>query len=540
VSLASGIDVRRFSWIRPLVADYATNFASLAPLYGGDPSHSDAWRTTIERVQHRTGRPDVATLIRSQQERRAAPPPAREAGARLADPRTVAVVTGQQAGAFGGPLYTLLKSITAMQLARRVADEHRVPTVAVFWVEAEDHDWDEVKATTVLDGDLQPQRIELAAPDGAGRLPVAALTLDERVMEACDALAAALPKTDFTEGVIASVKASWRPGETMGRAFAHWLEQRLGPYGLVVFEAADPAAKLPLADLFARELQSPGTTSSLASAAGSQLRALGHEPQVVPQADNVALFRLDGARRPIRRGDGVLLIDDERIEPQALAAEAVDHPERFSPNVLLRPIVQDALFPTICYVAGPSELAYLGQLRGVYDHFGVPMPLVYPRASATLIDAAAARFLEKYAVPVEDLQRQDDASLNRLLESQLPKAVDEALTEAGEAIRRSMARVIEVIPAVDPTLAGAATTTLGKFEHDLKSLHGKVINAAKKRDDTLRRQFARTQAQIFPAGHPQERMLGVPFFLNRYGPALVDRLIEELPLDMGRHWVMVI
>jgi uncharacterized protein YllA (UPF0747 family) len=127
-----------------------------------------------------------------------------------------------------------------------------------------------------------------------------------------------------------------------------------------------------------------------------------------------------------------------------------------------------------------------------------------------------------------------------LLESQLPKSVEETLADAQAAIREKMERLVAAIPDVDPTLAGAAKTTLGKMEHELKTLHGKVIQAAKKRDDTLRRQFTRTQAQMFPHGHPQERTLGVIFFLNRYGPALVDRLLDELPLDMGKHWVITI
>jgi uncharacterized protein YllA (UPF0747 family) len=176
----------------------------------------------------------------------------------------------------------------------------------------------------------------------------------------------------------------------------------------------------------------------------------------------------------------------------------------------------------------------------VYQHFGIPMPLMYPRATATLIDTGAARFLNRYELPIEELQQQDESALNRLLQSQLPQEVEESLSEADAAIRRSMQRVIEAMPALDPTLAGAAKTTLGKMEHDLRGLHSKVIQGAKRRDETLRRQFTRAQAQIFPLGHPQERTLGVVFFLNRYGPALVTRLLAELPLELGKHWVMTI
>jgi bacillithiol biosynthesis cysteine-adding enzyme BshC len=249
---------------------------------------------------------------------------------------------------------------------------------------------------------------------------------------------------------------------------------------------------------------------------------------------------LNGIRRAIRRQGDRFLIGDTPVTAASLIEEAKTDPTRFSPNVLLRPIVQDTLFPTICYVAGPSEMAYLGQLRGVYEHFEIPMPIIYPRASATLVDAATARFLTRYDFPIEDLQPQDESALNRLLQSLLPPEVEQSLKDAEAAIQAALGRVIEAMPALDPTLAGAARTTQGRMEHDLRSLQSKVIQSAKRRDETLRRQFMRAQAQIFPLGHPQERTLSITFFLNRYGPALVDRLIEELPLELGRHWVMAI
>jgi bacillithiol biosynthesis cysteine-adding enzyme BshC len=267
--------------------------------------------------------------------------------------------------------------------------------------------------------------------------------------------------------------------------------------------------------VFAQELAEPGKTAALAGEAGQALAARGHAPQVVPQPDSVSLFRLNGGRTPIKKQGDQLVIGDATHSSEELAREASAHPERFSPNVLLRPLVQDTLFPTICYVAGPSELAYLGQLRGVYEHFGVPMPLFFPRTTATLLDSGATRFLAKYAVPFQDLRTPDESALNKLLESQLPASVEQSLRDAAVQTQQSMARVIEALPSLDPTLEGAARTTLGKMEHELRSLHSKVIHAAKKRDETLRRQFVRAQAQAFPQGHPQERTLGVVYFLNK-------------------------
>ena len=538
---AAAIDVRRVPWIRPLAGAYAFNFTQIEDLYAGNPADPEAWRSAIARAQrHPRDRRSLSDLLQRQQRERGAPPAAREAAVRLADPSSVAVVTGQQAGVFGGPLFTLLKALTALQLAQRARERDHVPAVAIFWVDAEDHDWEEVRSCTVLDAGYQTRTVTLADPEGAGELSIAALRLDERVEQTIQELSSILPATEFKDEVLEGVRRAWRPGAGMARAFATWLETLLGPHGLVVYESSDPAAKPIAAGVFTRELSDPGRTSTLAADAGQVLAARGHAPQVEPQRESLSLFSLDGGRHQIRRQDDHYLVGDRSETLAALAAQAATRPDSFSPNVLLRPIVQDTLFPTICYVAGPSELAYLGQLRGVYEHFGVPMPLMFPRTTATLLDSASARFLRKYDLALEDLQPQGESVLNRLLESQLPASVERALRDAADRIEEAMAQVTAAVPAVDPTLGGAAKTTRSKMDHELRALHNKVIQASKRRHDTLRRQFVRAQAQAFPQGHPQERTLGMIYFVAKYGPGLVDRLCESLPLDMGHHWVITI
>jgi uncharacterized protein YllA (UPF0747 family) len=157
--------------------------------------------------------------------------------------------------------------------------------------------------------------------------------------------------------------------------------------------------------------------------------------------------------------------------------------------VLLRPVVQDAIFPTVCYVGGPSEVAYLAQLRGVYESFGIPMPLVYPRASATVVDSNAGRFIGRGDVPFEALQPRDEAALNALLEAALPHEVEAAVSDVQHALEQRMEVLARAVIAVDPTLEGAARSTLGRMQDDVKKLQGKILQAAKRKDDTLRRQF---------------------------------------------------
>jgi bacillithiol biosynthesis cysteine-adding enzyme BshC len=534
--VARAIDVGLLPWTSRLAADYAAASERLAPFYAGHPTSPDAWRDAITRTRaHPRDRAVVVEALLRQQARREAPPAARQAAERLLDPQTVAVVTGQQAGLLGGPVFTLLKALTALRHAHLLETTFGTPAVAVFWIDAEDHDWDEVASATVLDAESQVRTLRLPSPPNANHVPVARVHLDAAVEGLLQDLRATLPPTEFTDDLLTRVGAAYRPGAGMSDAFGRWLEDVLGPFGLVLYDCADLTTKPLAAAIFEHELAHPGRTWALASEAGSALEALGYHAQVAPHPDGVALFSLNGTRAPIRREGSQFVVGHERFEGPEFVRLARQHPERFSPNVLLRPLVQDALFPTVAYISGPSELAYLGQLKDVYAHFGIPMPLVVTRATTTLLDAAALRFIDRYAVPIPQLQPQDEAGLNRLLEHLLPPEVEGSLVATQRAVEEHMATVIQTLPTIDPTLEGAARSVLGRMEHDLRGLHTKLIHAAKKRDDTLRRQFVRTRALVFPHGHLQERTLGFVWFLNRYGPALIDILARDLPGDGRVH-----
>jgi bacillithiol biosynthesis cysteine-adding enzyme BshC len=535
------VDIRRYPGIRRLAGDYVYAFESLAEFFAGDPARPEDWTAAIERAQsHRRDRHTIAAAIAAQQQRRGAPPEARAALDRLRQDDAVAVVTGQQAGAFGGPLYTLLKAITALRLAARIRQEHHVPAAAVFWIDSEDHDWDEISGCAVFDVEAQPKTIRLPRPAGAGTLPVGHLPLEDGVTSSLDELAEALPPTEFTASLMTRLRSAYKPGLSTSEAFGRLLEFTLGEYGLVVYDASDQATKAPLRDVFVREVQFPGRTAELALDAGSRVVSLGYHAQVSAHTDGLSLFSLDGGRHPIRVADGAFRAGDREWTQQALLAEVRARPAAFSPNVLLRPIVQDTLFPTVAYVAGPNELAYLGQLKPVYAHFGVPMPLMVPRASATLLDSAGVRFLAKHDVALEMLHAQDESVLNRLLEAALPQEVEQAYAAAAAALDGPMQKLVDAVPVIDPTLEGAARSVAGRINHELQGLHTKIIHAAKRRDETMRRQFTRTRAQAFPGGHPQERTIGFISFLNRYGPGLIDPLVRDLPLDAGYHWVVTV
>lgn len=528
------IDTRELPWTGPFVRDYCHAFDRVASFFTGSPTDAINWEHAVAARRAQPPDPAVAEVIARQLAARDAPAAAREAAGKLRDPRTVAVVTGQQAGLFGGPFFTLLKAMTAVKLARQHAAENDGDVVCIFWIDAEDHDLDEIRHCGFLDRDSAPQSVvvDLDAPAGT---PAAAVRFDDAIVDAVDRLREALPETEFTAEVLEALATAYAPGVRLVEAFARWLDRLLGDQGLIVFDSSDRATKPFVRNLFARELRAPGRTCELAAAAGGELTALGYHAQVSPTPGSTALFRMNGAREPIRIDGSGFLTDSQRLDGATLLAELDDNPASFSPNVLLRPLVQDTLLPTAAVVAGPHELAYLGQLRGVYAAFDLPMPLIHTRATATIADAATTRFLTRYGLELARLQPQDDAALNALLDAQLPATVHDALDAAQHAAAERLDAIREVVPAVDPTLAGAVESTRGRIERDLGNLRNKVIQAAKRRDETLRRQFHRARAQCFPGGDPQERRVGVVHFVNRYGFRLIDNLMTELSFAPGHH-----
>ena len=362
----------------------------------------------------------------------------------------------------------------------------------------------------VLDANLALQTVTAPPPDGAGRRPVGSLTWDDGIRASVESVRAAVPDAEFSGWLTERLGEAYQPGRGVADAFGRLSKTLLGDRGLVVYDSSDPATKPMVSALFADELEHAGRTALLAARASTDIAALGYHMQV-----NDSARRSGGAVHPGWRAEAAA--GRRRHVPrgrQCGPATGADRsrtrgiPGHFSPNVLLRPLAQDTLFPTACYVAGPNELAYLAQLRGVYGAFGLPMPLVAPRATANFVDSVALRFLSKHDVSLELMQAQNEQALNDLLRQLLPPSVEQSIDEAERELTARMDAVIAALPAVDPTLEGKARSIVGRITHELESLRGKVLQAAKRRDDTLRRQYLHTQSLAFPGGAAGTRRVG--------------------------------
>ncbi len=524
--------------LSPLFLDYLAGRERASPFLRAGGLELEAIASAAEEVGS-LGRPmgAVAGALVRQQEARGSEKAAERARA-LAAPGASAIVTGQQAGLFGGPLFVLWKALATVAVARRLESERGRPVVPVFWVASDDHDFAEVRAATVVDasGGLRTLRYD-PREEPLGR-PAWDIVLDDTVGGLVDELARALPAALGRDETLDLVGACYRAGETLASAFAR-LVSRLLPE-LVVLDPADEALKRLMVPVFARELAEGSPSSRLALEAGRALLEAGYHQQVPVRPGFLNLFAIfGGQRRALAIADGVVEVRGTRERwPAAEAlARLESEPRLWSPGALLRPLVQDALLPTAAYVAGPAELAYHAQIGPSYAHFGIPRPVLLPRPSLTLVEPPQARALEAERLTLSDLAGDPERLVSRWAREDYPD-VEAAFARAREAIERELGAVETALGAHDPTLRSATAAARGRALHQVEALHEKALRALKKRDQGRAERLRRTRDVLLPGGSLQERGLGLIGLVARHGLAIVPALEERLlPFARGHQVV---
>jgi len=453
--------------------------------------------------------------------------PAMEASLlRLADPATVAVVTGQQPGFLGGPLYTLFKALTAIGEAERLRADG-ISAVPVFWMATEDDDFDEVRTAWLLDrGDeLQAAQLtaEWRAQQSVGHCAIPPEPFDEVVAQLWNWL----PDTEFTPTVMERVVACWGRGATIGEGFGRWLTEMLGRFGLLVVDPTTVAMRRLATPFLHRVLDDPIAPTRLANVAGEKLEALGYPLPTHRPAGLCAFYLLgdDGVRQRLwADGDGLLTSTGGRLELDELRQMVDEEPERFSTSLLLRPVLQDYLFPTAAFVVGPGEVSYAAQVQPIYASLGVTPPLLLPRYSATLVDPKLGRHLDAYDLAVADVWQDAGALLAEVSRAQTGGDTEATFAEALREIIPVLDRLQAYAGAIDPTLERTADSMSNRVRGEVGKLGEKVLRAIRQRDEVLQRRLGLLQTHLYPAGSLQERKLVPTGLLAKFGDGLIDSL----------------
>ncbi len=461
------------------------------------------------------------------------PSPARDAAlARLLEPGALAVTTGQQPGLFTGPLYTVYKALSAAALARTLERQWQRPVIPVFWVAGDDHDFVEASQASWIDAGGGLRRMALPPrPPEAPLTPMYRESLGPAVTTILEALGSDLGPSEFRDWTLAWLARHYHPSATVAGSFAGALAELLAPAGIVCLDSTHPAVKRVAARHLIRAL---GLARELNADLGhkvDELRTAGVDPGV-PVGDDATLVMLEGTlgrdRLLLENGGFITRRGRERFDLAAIQRVAASEPERLSPNVLLRPVVESALLPTVAYLAGPSELSYLGLTHPVYDRMRVPRQVVLPRWSGVLVEPKVDRVLQKFGIELGELLEPGEALESRLVRSQLPDDAAHALQllrkqlDAGyEALARSAGQI-------DPTLTRTVQGTKNQALGSLKDIEKKLVQHLKRRQDLELGQIAKARALVLPDNQPQERVLTVVTFLARHGPGLISDLSETV------------
>jgi bacillithiol biosynthesis cysteine-adding enzyme BshC len=460
----------------------------------------------------------------------------------LHEDTTFAVVTGQQVGLLGGPLYTLYKTITTLKLTQRLneslPDFHFVP---IFWLEGEDHDFDEVNNIKLVSHDNQAKKIEYLVggkPLDKNIGAVGDVQLDEFIDEFFKQAEEALINTEFKGKLFETVRHYYQRGTTFTKAFVGLINHFLENSGLIFLNPNNKELKKLMSPVFQREINEHPAVCQLVIDRSAELEQRFHA-QIKAKALNLFLFEKGGRYLIEPREDGFGLKGMRRhLTIEELRQLAAETPELISPNVVLRPICQDTLIPTAVYVGGPNEIAYFAQLRPVYEFFNMTMPIIYPRATATILEEKLESILDKFELDLTAFFGDLDTVLRTVSEQISDIKVEDMFQNVGTRVKESLNELKFGINQIDPTLLGALETTRSKVESQLSVLKEKTIIAQKKKNEIALKQVEKVANNTLPLGELQERQINVIYFANKYGLDFVKWLMEELRIDLFQHQIV--
>jgi bacillithiol synthase len=458
--------------------------------------------------------------------------PASAALDRLAQPGTMVVATGQQVGLFSGPCYTIYKALHAARLAAWLT-ANGIPAVPVFWLATEDHDFAEVSHVSVFDAGHRPVKLEMRRSAGStqpvGGVPLASPPVAE--------LRTALRGFPFADEVCGLVERTYRPGNTMGAAFGELLRGILADFDIPQLDPMLPAFRELAAPTLRAAVEAAPELTAQVLERDRELVEAGYHAQVHVEENTSFVFLLEGGKRlALRRHGNEYVLNGRRFA----AAELMDRAASLSPNALLRPVVQDSMLPTVAYVGGPAETAYLAQSEAIYSVLLGRMPVPVMRTGFTIVDAHSYKLMERYGLKLADFFHGEDPLREHIAARLVPPSLSGAMRESSAAMETALERLRERLAEFDPTLGRALDNSSRKIRYQLGKLEGKTRREALRRNVRATADAASLGGLIYPEQHLQERIYSILPFLAKHGFPLIGRISEAISLECPDHRLLVV
>jgi len=459
----------------------------------------------------------------------------------LKNSNTLAVVTGQQLGVFGGPLYTLYKTITVLKLCNSLSEEFdSYNFVPVFWLENEDHDLAEITSLNILDDDGNPKAINYLTPEIANenKQSVGELKLGPEIDDFLKTFRESMRTTDFSEALFSILTEAYKPESTYLEAFRKLMHSLFDSYGVILFNPADKEVKQILKPLFLQEINDFRKHSEALVNVSATLDESYHA-QVKVKPVNLFMHH-EGGRYLIEPVEEGFRLKNKRVKfsKTELLDKIESNPELISPNVLMRPVCQDYLFPTAFYVGGPGEIAYFAQALSLYDFFKVNKPVIFPRASVTLVEKSINSVLSKYNIRIEDLFLQKGKLADRIISSLSKSNIDDTFQNSKDQIDKIFEKIRTDFADIDPQLADMSEKYKQKIFSYLDEYKAKSADAQKRKYDVVIKQSQKALNNLYPESVLQERVFNYFLFANKYGADLINIIYDEIALNKFEHQII--
>ena len=516
----------------PLVSDYLANKDQVADFFGRSFLSVGDFQSKAMEVDGRFGRAErelaaQAVLV---------PPGADEARLEaFVEKGGYMVTTGQQPGLLGGPLYNIYKAFTAARLAAVLEERLEKPVIPLFWVSSEDHDWDEAGHTEIIGVDNKIHRIELENVYSETDPPIHRIQIGSAAQDQIDEFVQLLPDTEFSSEYIKLILESFGPEKTLADGFHLLLQELLGRFGIFFTDAAHPRVKAHSGRMLLEELARSEELEAILKRTGEGLSSAGYELQVPLLEGGVNLF-LEGSagrERLYREGDGFRLrTSGEHVTLRDVKERQAEDPLILSPNVLLRPVVESGVFPTLSYVGGPGEIAYFAQLGEYFQAHGLEMPVVYPRCGVTLVEKKIRKILDKFKLRMEFLQKPFHEVASEVAREGMPNEVEEAIEGLRGSVATCTEEIGQAVSSIDPTLNAAAAQVRSQTLSALDELERKTLQALKRENQIGLNQLEKARLHLYPNGKPAERIQNPFYFLTRYGGAFLEELYNSFEVSI--------
>ncbi len=440
------------------------------------------------------------------------------------------VTTGQQPGLFLGPLYTLYKALAAAELAARLERLWDVPVLPVFWVASDDHDWDEVATTHVIGHDGEVRTLRLSPPDGHAGRPVGAAPLTDSVLPLLHELEQSVGGPGFGDTYVGLMRDAYAPDRSVGEAFIDAMVALMESRPFALIDAASPALKRASVPVARHALVEQAASEAALRAGAERLESAGFPATIPVLPDASCLFMDTGeerARLYVRNGIVSAGRDGPEMSLEAALERLDEEPERFSPNVALRPVLESSLLPVAATVLGPGELGYWAQLPDLFRLFDVAMPVVRPRMAWTILETKVERMLDKLGALPEDLADGAAGLLEGRIETERPAGVGAALADLRGTLEAGFDRLETAVQSELPGLRSAAGKARAEAGKALKSFDRSVNSNLRESQAVARERAERAARHLYPDGYAQERFYTPVSYLARYGAEFVEVIAAE-------------